>query len=493
MLPDRGEDLKNTMEEIDIALIKKKSLSGIFALTSRTFILQLIAFGATFLLTVFLTPATFGIFFVVSAIISFLSYFSDIGLAAALIQKKERLTDEDLSTTFTIQQLMVLPLSCVAFVIAPWVAKFYGLDASGVMLFRALVVSFFFSSLKTIPSVLLERDLNFNKLVIPQIAETIGFYAVAVFMAWRGLGVTSFTWAVLTRAVIGLVLMYIVSPWKIRFGISKDVAKRLLKFGVPFQMNSFLALLKDDLMTVFLGKILPFNQVGYIGWAKKWAEVPLRLIMDSVIRVTFPTFSRLQHSKELLGKAIEKTLFGLAVTMIPISAGLLFFVGPAVTIIPKYGKWEPALVSFFMFVIAAILAGFSTPLTNALNAVGKINITMMLMVFWTVATWILTVTLIHFIGFNGFALGLLILTMTGAAVVKITKQFADFDFIKQVQWPAIAGFVQVGWYFVLVGKAPYNAAYLTVIAVSGVILYGAVLWATEKQRIADIIHMSRVK
>src|SRR5438046_6422720 len=107
------------MEEIDIALIKKKSLSGILALTSRTFILQIIAFGATFRLTVFLNPATFGIFFVVSAIISFLSYFSDIGLAAALIQKKERLTDQDLSTTFTIQQLLVLPLSVVAFILAP--------------------------------------------------------------------------------------------------------------------------------------------------------------------------------------------------------------------------------------------------------------------------------------------------------------------------------------------------------------------------------------
>ena len=493
MLPGRGQSYINTMEEIDIALIKKKSLSGILALTSRTFILQFIAFGATFLLTVFLNPATFGVFFVVSAIISFLSYFSDIGLAAALIQKKDRLTSEDLSTTFTIQQLLVLPLSCIAFVVAPVVAGFYGLDASGIMLFRALVVSFFFSSLKTIPSVLLERNLNFNKLVIPQIAETIGFYAVAVLMAWGGFGITSFTWAVLTRAVIGLVLMYIVSPWRIRLGFSREVAKRLLKFGLPFQMNSFLALLKDDLMTVFLGKILPFNQVGYIGWAKKWAEGPLRLIMDSVIRVTFPAFSRLQHSKELLGKAIEKTLFGLAVTMIPISVGLLFFVGPAVTIIPKYGKWEPALVSFFMFVIAAILAGFSTPLTNALNAVGKIHITMMLMVFWTVATWILTVILIHFIGFNGFALGLLILALTAGVVVIITKRFAEFDFVKQVTWPFVAGILQTGWYFIARGSAPYNTVHLTIVAVFGVILYGVVLWITEKQRITDIIHMSRVQ
>jgi len=102
------------------------------ALTSRTFLLQLIAFGATFLLTIYLTPAVFGIFFVVSAVISFLSYFSDIGLAAALIQKKEEITDDDLTTTFTIQQLLVFPIALISYLLSSKVAAFYGLDREGV-------------------------------------------------------------------------------------------------------------------------------------------------------------------------------------------------------------------------------------------------------------------------------------------------------------------------------------------------------------------------
>jgi len=480
------------MEEIDLARIKKKSLSGIVALTSRTFILQLIGFVATFLLTIFLTPSIFGIFYVVSAIIAFLSYFSDIGLAAALIQKHETLTDDDLITTFTIQQLLVLPISIVVFLLAPYIGRFYGLDVTGVMLLKALVVSFFFSSLKTIPSILLERNLEFNKLIIPQIAETLGFYVVAVVLAWAGYGITSFTWAVVVRAFVGLILMYIISPWRIRFGISKPVAKRLLKFGIPFQMNSFLALLKDDLMTVFLGKILPFSYIGYIGWAKKWAEVPLRLIMDSVIRVTFPTFSRLQHSKELLGVAIDKTLFGLALTMIPISTVLMFFMGPAVQLIPKYGKWEPALFSFSLFVLSALMAGFSTPLTNALNAVGKIKITMMLMVFWTIATWILTVILIRFFGFNGFAIGLSILSLSIVIVIRLAHQYASFSFIRSIQWPAVGGLAQTVFYLIFRGNMPFSLPRLLIVGISGVILYISIVWMSQKQQITDIVRGFRL-
>ena len=481
------------MDEINIEAIKKKSVTGILALTSRTFLLQLIAFAATFFLTIFLTPSVFGIFFVVSAVISFLSYFSDIGLAAALIQKKEELTEDDLTTTFTIQQLLVFPIALVSYLLASRVASFYGLDREGVVLFQALVISFFFSSLKTIPSVLLERSLKFHILVIPQIAETLGFYIVAVILAWRGYGITSFTYAVLTRAIIGLILMYIVSPWKIKIGIEKTVAKRLLKFGIPFQLNSFLALLKDDLMTVFLGKILPFAQVGYIGWAKKWAEVPLRLIMDSVIRVTFPAFARLQHSKEILGHAIEKTIFGLAITILPISVGLLFFIDPLVKLIPKYGKWEPALFSFSLFVLASILAAFSTPLTNALNAVGKIKITLMLMVSWTIATWILTVTLVHYIGFNGVAVALLILTSSLGIVVSLTKKIAEFSFVSMVKWPFAAAIVQSLWYYLLRGNAPYVVAYQVFIACTGAILYTAVLWMFERKRIMEMVQFIRSK
>src|SRR5665811_1903695 len=86
--------------------------------------------------------------------------------------------------------------------------------------------------------------------------------------------------------------MYIIAPWKIGFGFSRPVASRLLNFGVPFQLNSILALLKDDLLIVYLGKVLPLAQVGYIGFAQKWAFTPLRLIMDNIIRITFPSFSR---------------------------------------------------------------------------------------------------------------------------------------------------------------------------------------------------------
>ena len=119
------------MEEIDIALITKRSIHGIFALTSRTFVVQIVSFLANFLLTIFLTPAIFGVYFVVSAAIAFLSYFSDIGLAAALIQKKEAITREDLVTTFTLQQILVVSVVVIALALVSFRRQFLSFGAGG--------------------------------------------------------------------------------------------------------------------------------------------------------------------------------------------------------------------------------------------------------------------------------------------------------------------------------------------------------------------------
>jgi PST family polysaccharide transporter len=475
------------MQDIDISLLKHRSLRGIVALTTRTFVLQIISLAATLLLTIFLTPSVFGIFYVVSAIISFLGYFSDIGLAAALIQKKETLTDEDLVTTFTIQQILVVTLVCVSLLFSAQIANFYSLDFQGVLLLRALVIAFFLSSLKTIPSVLLERKLEFQKLILPQIFETLGFYVVAVVLAWLGFGIASFTWAVLVRAVVGLLAIYIVSPWKPSLGYSKTQAARLMRFGLPFQLNSFLALVKDDLFTVFLGKILPFAEIGYIGWAKKWAEVPLRLIMDSVVRVTFPAFSRIQHDKEFLTRAIETTLFGLSITIFPITIALIYGIEPLVMSIPRYGKWEPALMSFYLFAISSAVAALNSPLTNALNAIGRIKTTLMLMIMWTSLTWILSVLFIHLFGFNGFALSLLIISLTIVVVIKLMQQIAHFSFWRSIRAATFCASVQFTWYALAWLLHIHFLPLVIVWGSVGVILYCGLILTIERNKTQELI------
>jgi len=474
------------MEEIDLDLITKRSIRGIFALTSRTFIIQVVAFAANFLLTIFLTPAIFGVYFVVTAAIAFLQYFSDIGLAAALIQKKESITDEDLKTTFTIQQVLVISVTVVAIFGSGWIGKFYNLGSEGVLLFQALAIAFFLSSLKTIPSIILERNLRFEKLVIPQIVETIFFNVVVVVLAIKGFGIASFTYAVLARGISGLIAMYIISPWRVRVGFSKVSAKKLLSFGLPFQVNSFLALIKDDLFIAYLGKALPLAQVGYIGFAQKWAFAPLRLIMDNVIRITFPSFSRLQDEKDILKKAIEKSIFAASFLIFPSLVGLVILAPYFVHLIPKYLKWEPAIISLGFFALSAALSSISTPLTNALNAIGKIKTTLYLMVFWTISTWILTPVLIKIFGFSGVSIASALIACSLVIVVYLVKRQISFELFKSTIMPLISACI-MGVIIYIISPIVVNGllSLLFMIVTGAVIYFLTILLLARKEVVSD--------
>ena len=422
---------------LDLELIKKKAISGVVTFTLRTFFVQIFTFAATFVLTILLAPSVFGVFFVVSAFINFFVYFSDIGLAAALIQKKENPTKDDLKTTFTIQQIIIFTLVALGLLFSSKIASFYNLDESGLTLLRALIISLVLSSLKTIPSIILERDLNFTKLVIPQIAENIIFYTTAVILAMNKFGISSFSWAVLARGLVGLVTVYVLSPWKPSLGINRISAKQLTSFGVPFQINSILAILKDDLLTIFLGKILTFSQLGYIGWSQKWAFTPLRFFMDNVNKVTFPTYARLQEHSEELKKAIEKSIFFVTFLVYPSVFGIVAIAPFVLKLVPSYEKWQPALPLLYWFSINALFSAVSTTFTNTLFAIGKPKIVLKYMAFWTFATWALTVPLIFKFGYVGVGIGSAIVSTTSVTLLYFVNKSVKVNILGNIFGPLI--------------------------------------------------------
>jgi len=167
--------------------------------------------------------------------------------------------------------------------------------------------------------------------------------------------------------------------------------------------------------------------------------------------------------------------------------GLSFFVQPLIGIIPKYAKWEPAILAFYLLTISSLFAGLTTPLTNALNAIGKIKVTLGLMVMWTGLTWVLTLILIRLYGFNGVPMAFLAVSTTIVVVVKLVKQYVEFSFWKNIVWALVASTIQGVWYFTILRFVPHTLMWLILAGSSGVILYAGIVWTFEKRRIMETI------
>ena len=459
------------MEDFDLYTIAAKSVKGVFSLVSRTFFVQVLGIVSQLIIAAYLDTASFGVFFVVSSIVVFLTYFQDIGLAASLIQKKEEPTIHELRSTFTMQQLLIICLLVPALIFSPQIAGFYHLNTAGYYLYLSLLFSFFLSSFRTIPTIILERRLEFSKLVLPEIVEMLCYNSALIIFAVLGYGITTFTIAVIVRSVVGLIVLYRVQSWDIGIEFDFKSLKELISFGLPFQANTVLALIKDNLLTLYLGKVLPLSQVGYIGFAEKWAYVPLRLVMDNVIKVTFPSYSRLQHDKKALRVVVEKSLFLIAAVIFPFVVGIMMLSPFFIEFIPKYHKWEPALLSLFLFSINAAFASITVPITNFLNAIGKVRLTLYFMIAWTIMIWGGTIMAIKVYGYNGVALVSCLVAISTLLVLIPARKYVKFSFFRPIYKQIIAVIGMAIFIFVIKSMISSMLLLFVVAAIAGIVYF----------------------
>lgn len=473
------------MEEHNLIQLGRASMRSIIALASRTFILQIIQTAASLIILSILVPSDVGIYVAVIAIQRIISFFTDFGLGAALIQKKDHVTQGDLVTAFTLQSSITFTIFLIVFALREVISSYFNLGPAGEGLLVALVATIFISSFKTIPSILLERKIQFQKLVIPQITESLIFNVLLIILILQGFRLESYTYAFLVSSIATIPLYYYVSPWKIGLGINRESLHHL-KFGAQFQAKNILATIKDDLLTVILTKFLTFTEIGYIGFAQRIAFLAYRYIVDSVTKVTFSTYSRIQENAVVMRKAIEKSLFFVSSLMFPVLAGIIVTGPYFISFIPQWSKWEPAILSLIFFCLNAAVSSLSGILINVLDATGRVKITLTLMVIWTIGTWILTPILIYFYGYNGVAIASFLITLTILYTVYLVKQKIAFEFLRSVYKPFICSVIMGILIFIVSDAIVTDFVTLGIAIILGMIIYITSFYFISKKELFEI-------
>ena len=430
------------MASLDLQEIKQKTTKNVLFLSIRNIGIQAVSTLGFFILTILLGTGEVGLFAIVAESVGILGYFSDIGLAGALIQKKDEVKKKDLQTTFVIQQILViLSLIVISFIFQKLkISRSYGPKET--LIFISLCFSFFAASLKTIPSVLLERKLNFKLISTVDIIENISFYLIAVIFAFLGFGAYSYAIATFVRSLLGLVIIYRFSPWPMGFSFSYESAKSLFKYGIPYQLNSFISMAKDKLSNIFVAGLLGREGFGILSWAQKGPRIPLSF-MDAIMKVTFPTFARLQDNPQYLKKSLEKSIYFIALFVFPVSAGIALVAPSLINLIPKYTKWLPAIIPLYFYSINVAIASITSPLTNAFNAIGKITLTTKFMIMWTVLTWILYPYLTIKYGYVGTSVATLLVGLSSVIVWRVAKKIFDINVLKITLQPLIGSLIMI--------------------------------------------------
>jgi PST family polysaccharide transporter len=396
-----GDDLTNEAKRaesapsLDEATLRGRARLGVVLLAGRTVLQQLTILVGNVYLARLLGPREFGAFWIIQFALTFFTLFGDAGLGAALIQKKEAATQEELSSVFWFQVGIGITVALIVSAAAPWVVTFWAdLPEGAPSMLRALSLELLLTSLRVIPVILLERELLFGRLATLDLVLTFAFYGSAVGLAHLGYGPFALVAAALVQGAAGIVAAYSFRPWLPSLQCNTTILRPVIKFGAVFQAKHVIGFINGAVMPLYAGRALGSFSLGIVTWSQNTAFFPLRIV-DILGRVNFPLLSRLQHDRRAFAQSFERTI-QVCATITLLFVALVLGLGPAVVEVIYGDKWVPALPTFYVFAVA-ISVGFLVPIINgALDAIGQPRIMMRLGMYWAGINWAAVTTVMHF-------------------------------------------------------------------------------------------------
>jgi O-antigen/teichoic acid export membrane protein len=393
--------------DTEITDLNKKAKAGIKALFGRQVLIQVITFGGGVALARILTPATFGVFAMVTAIVNMVSIFGDFGLGASLIQRKAALSDRDIQVGFTIQQALMSIVFVLLLIFAPWIVKLFPKAPNEILwLIRVLSLNLYLASWRSISVIQLERRMEFGKVAKLEVAEQIIYQGISVLLAALGFKVWSFVIATLVRGLIGSVVAYAIGPWPVRFAFDGKTAKQILKFGVPMQLNLILLSMGSWVTPLVGGLIIGPTQLGLVTFGSANGKKPL-VVVNSTMRAAFPHLSRLQDNPAEFSRLVVRyiTLLTLPMTFWFV---LIAVAGRSIIHIVYSAKFLLASEALTIFAAAGIFETINWVAGVAQDAAGLPSLAAKRALFRSCAMVAIIVPLTLKFGYNAIPAGMLL-------------------------------------------------------------------------------------
>ena len=210
--------------------LAQKAAYGIAWVALSAVIIRAFSFITKIVLARLLAPADFGLLAVGLLAINSMGLLRDLGFGAALIYKKDDPDHSAANTAFILLPIVASVLFVLAYLSAPHVALFFD-NAAVEPIVRVLALTFIISSFGTVPSMLLEKELEFKKKVLPETVPVAGYACVTIWLALHGYGVWSLVYGQIVSAVLMAMLIWVVSDWRPTFKFDSGVARGLFGYG----------------------------------------------------------------------------------------------------------------------------------------------------------------------------------------------------------------------------------------------------------------------
>jgi O-antigen/teichoic acid export membrane protein len=316
-----------------------------------------------------LTPLDFGLMNLATTFSHFVMAAGNIGVAQFLIYRPGE--DRDyLTAGFWLGVSASFVLFLLQAVLAPAVAAFYG-NPSVAPLMIVLGVSFFLiAPLGGIHQALLQKRMEYRKLVIPQIAMTLVGTAGTLVLAATGWGVWSLALPGLLAFPVSVLLTWRMCDFRPSRRLYREYWPHIFRYGRHVWGSDLVTFVNNNADYILIGKLLGATLLGLYSFAYAQSMMLVSLLIGVFSQVVFPIFARLQNQREELEAAYFRFLRMATAVIIPITFLQLIVADEFIRVL--YGvKWTEAVTPFRCLLLYALGRSLALGAAEVLNAVGR--------------------------------------------------------------------------------------------------------------------------
>jgi teichuronic acid exporter len=384
--------------------LKSKSINAFIWDLSGNLSNQGISFIISIILARILAPSEFGLIAMINVFFIFSNIFLDLGLVAALIQRKRTLPIH-FSSAFYFNLLVGLILSVFAYFSSNLLANFYNQPILS-SLTKVMSITFVINAVTIVQDAKLKKSLSFKRIAILKLTANTLAGVVGITMAYNNYGVWSLLTQFLISKLIYTILVWSTVRWIPQLAFSIKALKQLWNFGFRVFVADFINTVLTQIDILIIGRIFPIDSLGYYQRAKSLNRMAIQFSSASLMQVLFPVFSSIQNDLERLKKIILKAMHLLSFVIFFI-IGIMYLCSDNIIILLLTKKWLPSIPYFRILLLGGFIYPFSSLFINIIVGRGNSKNHLKLTVLKSIPK-ILSLAFGFYYGITGFLYCLLI-------------------------------------------------------------------------------------
>ena len=360
------------MHKSTVRELKAQSLSAVKWVYLRIAVIGLLGPIRIVILARLLTPSDFGLAAVAMTALSLFAVFQDLGLAKALVQADQD-DAEVLHIVFWFSALISAVLCLLLVLSAPLVAGFFSAP-DAVLLVRVLALKVLIDGLAAAPKSALSRRLDFRSLFLVQAVPAVVSLVVTTVLAYLAWGAWALAAGNLAAAACGLLLAWMNIPLRPAFRkVDRARARPLVVFGLWSTVETLVAWFYMQGDSALVGHYFPPDQFGTYVVGSSAMLMLLGVLLAPVGSLAYPTFSKLQSDRGVLGAALLDMTRMCAVLCVPAGVGI-FLLADSLTAVFFSSKWAGLAPILGVLGLAEAAAWIMKPYPDAYRASGRPDI-----------------------------------------------------------------------------------------------------------------------